>query len=112
MVTQQLTPLRVGHAGGGVSTKTPRVRKTRDGVFRVSTRAPMRVHFSDLAGSTGRLTLTRCGSHLDCVQHAMARDRVVERGAEMRSLVIVARETHVRLGDVGGKGRALLGRPP
>src|SRR5437867_1182147 len=63
----------------------------------------MRVHFSDLAGSTGRLTLTGCGSHLDRVQHAMARDRVVERGAEMRSLAIVAGETRVRLGDVGGR---------
>src|SRR6266496_4083209 len=42
----------------------------------------------------------------------MARDRVVERGAEMRSLAIVAGETRVRLGDVGGKARALRRRPP
>src|SRR5207245_9462824 len=63
-----------------------------------------------LAGSAERLTLTGCGSHLDCVQHAMARDRVVERGAEMRSLAIVAGETRVRLGDV--RGRALRRRPP
>src|SRR5438876_1470862 len=40
----------------------------------------------------------------------MARDGVVERGAEMRSLAIVAGETRVRLGDVGG--RALRWRPP
>src|SRR5256885_14467786 len=38
---------------------------------------------------------------LDRVQHPMARDRVVERGAEMRSLAIVAGEPRVRLGDVG-----------
>src|SRR5438445_6548060 len=63
-----------------------------------------------LAGSTRRLTLTRRRSHLDCVQHAMARDRVVERGAEMRALAIVAGETRVRLSDVGG--RALRRRPP
>src|SRR5438876_566732 len=39
----------------------------------------------------------------------MARDRVVERGTEMRSIAIVAGETRVRLGDVGGK--ALRRRP-
>src|SRR5436309_12696038 len=39
-------------------------------------------------------------------------DRVVERGAEMRSLAIVASETRVRLGDVGGRARALRRRPP
>src|SRR3989442_13561252 len=33
----------------------------------------------------------------------MARDRVVERGREMRSLAIVAREMRVRLGDVGAR---------
>src|SRR3989454_4973803 len=55
------------------------------------------------AGSTGRLTLTGCRGLLDRVQHPMARDRVVERGAEMRSLAIVAGETRVRLGDVGGR---------
>src|SRR5207302_5653668 len=33
----------------------------------------------------------------------MARDRVVERGAEMRSLAIVAGEPRVRLGDVGDR---------
>src|SRR5438552_13305215 len=42
----------------------------------------------------------------------MACDGVVERGAEMRSLAIVAGETRVRLGDVGGKARALRRRPP
>src|SRR5712671_3479505 len=63
-----------------------------------------------LAGSAGRLTLTGCRGRLDRVQHAMARDRVVERGAEMRSLAIVAGETRVCLGDVGG--RALPRRPP
>ena len=65
-----------------------------------------------LAGSTERLTLTGCRSDLDRVQHAMARDGVVERGAETRSLAIVASETRVRLGDVGGRARALRRRPP
>src|SRR5437870_1558952 len=55
------------------------------------------------AGSTGRLTLTGCRRLLDRVQHPMAGDRVVERGAEMRSLAIVAGETRVRLGNVGGR---------
>src|SRR5436309_8656882 len=40
----------------------------------------------------------------------MARDRVVERRAQMRSLSIIAGETRVRLGNVGG--RALRWRPP
>src|SRR5437867_2808826 len=53
------------------------------------------------AGSTGRLTLTGCRRLLDRVQHPMARDRDVERGREMRSLAIVAREMRIRLGDVG-----------
>src|SRR5256712_2436152 len=65
-----------------------------------------------LLGSTERLTLTGCRGRLDRVQHAMARDRVVERGAEMRSLAIVAGETRVCLGDVGGRARALRRRPP
>src|SRR5258705_9990396 len=56
-----------------------------------------------------RLTLTGGRGRLDRVQHAMARDRVVERGAEMRSLAIVAGETRIRLGDVGGQ--ALRRRP-
>src|SRR3989441_5065604 len=63
-----------------------------------------------LAGSTERLTLTGRRGSLDRVQHAMARDRVVERGAEMRCLAIVAGKTRVCLGDV--RGRALLRRPP
>src|SRR5205085_6658275 len=63
-------------------------------------------------GSTERLTLTGRRGHLDRVQHAMARDRVFEGGAEMRSLAIVAGETRVRLGDVGGRARALRRRPP
>src|SRR5437879_8169507 len=62
------------------------------------------------AGSTGRLSLTGFRRLLDRVQHPMARDRVVERGAEMRSLAIVAGETRVRLGDVGG--RAVQRREP
>src|SRR5947208_8643969 len=62
------------------------------------------------AGSTERLTLTSRRRLLDRVQHPMARDRVVERGAEMRSLAIVAGETRVRLGDVGG--RAVQRREP
>src|SRR6266699_5339715 len=64
----------------------------------------------ELAGLTERLTLTSCRGHLDRVQHAMARDRVVKRRAQMRSLAIIAGETRVRLGDVGG--RALRRRPP
>src|SRR2546425_11290514 len=64
-----------------------------------------------LAGSAERLTLTCCRGRLDRVQHAMARDCVVERGAEMRSLAIVAGETRVCLGDVGGRARALRRRP-
>src|SRR5437773_9960831 len=63
-----------------------------------------------LAGSTGRLTLTGCRGLLDRVQHPMARDRVVERGAEMCSLAVVPGETRVRLGDVGG--RAVQRRQP
>src|SRR5881409_835187 len=62
------------------------------------------------AGSTGRVTLTRCRGLLNRVQHPMARDRIVERGAQMRSLAIVAGETRVRLGDVGG--RAVQRREP
>src|SRR5204862_6363743 len=65
-----------------------------------------------LAGSTERLTLTGCRSRLDRVQHPMARDRVVERGAEMRAIAIVPSETRVRLGDVCGGTRALRRRPP
>src|SRR5437016_2277775 len=55
------------------------------------------------AGSTGRVTLTGCRGLLDRVQHPMACDRVVERGAEMRSLAIVTGEPRVRLGDVDGR---------
>src|SRR5713101_2191851 len=40
----------------------------------------------------------------------MARDRVVERRAQVCSFSIIAGETRVRLGDVGG--RALRRRPP
>src|SRR5712691_7547532 len=40
----------------------------------------------------------------------MARDRVVERRTQMRSLSIIAGETRVRLGNVGG--RTLRRRPP
>src|SRR2546427_2901959 len=60
--------------------------------------------------STERLTLTGCRGRLDRVQHAMARDRVVERRAQMRSLSIIVGETRICLGDVGG--RALRWRPP
>src|SRR5881409_2103788 len=42
----------------------------------------------------------------------MARDRVIERGAEMCSLAIVAGKTRVCLGDVGGRTRTLRRRPP
>src|SRR5437879_5240138 len=61
--------------------------------------------------SNERLTLTSCRGHLDRVQHTMARDRVIERGAEMRSLAIVAGKTRVCLGDVGGRTRTLRRRP-
>src|SRR5207244_10018974 len=64
----------------------------------------------ELGGSTEHLTLTGCRDRLDRVQHAMARDRVVERRAQMRSLSIIAGESCVRLGNVGG--RALWWRPP
>src|SRR2546423_14952519 len=60
--------------------------------------------------SAERLTLAGRRGRLDGVQHAMARDRVYEGGAEMRSLAIVAGETRVRWGDVGA--RALRRRPP
>src|SRR3989442_6809874 len=60
--------------------------------------------------STERLTLTGCRGRLNRVQHTMARDRVFERRAQMRSLSIIAGETRVRLGNVGG--RALRWRPP
>src|SRR2546425_645220 len=62
------------------------------------------------AGSTGRVTLTGCRGLLDRVQHPMARDGIVERGAEMRALAVVAGETRVRLCDVGG--RAVQRREP
>src|SRR5437667_7192740 len=64
----------------------------------------------ELAGSTERLTLTGCRGYLDRVQHAMARDRVIERRAQVRSLSIIPSETGVRLGDIGG--RALRRGPP
>src|SRR5436309_11571982 len=56
------------------------------------------------AGSTGRVTLTGCRGLLDRVQHPMARDRIVERGAQMRSLAVVAGETRVRQRDSRGLG--------
>src|SRR5712691_11270938 len=63
-------------------------------------------------GSTERLTLAGRRGRLDRVQHAMACDCVFEGGAEMRSLAIVAGETRVRLGDVGGRAQDLGRRPP
>src|SRR6266436_7009940 len=62
------------------------------------------------AESAERLTQSGCRRLLDPVQHPMPRDRVVERGREMRSLAIVAREMRVRLGDVGA--RTLQRREP
>src|SRR6266446_6409518 len=62
------------------------------------------------AGSVGRLTLSGCRRLLDRVQHPMAGDGVVERGAKMRSLAIIAGEMGVCLRDVGG--RALQSREP
>src|SRR5207244_11356007 len=59
-----------------------------------------------------RLTLAgRCG-YLDGIEHAVARDRVFEGGAEVRSLAVVAGEVRVCLGDVGGRARGLGRRPP
>src|SRR6266566_1031811 len=57
-----------------------------------------------------RLTLTGRRGRLDCVEHAVARDRVVKGRAEMGSLAIVAGETRVRLRDVGAW--VLRRRPP
>src|SRR2546428_14162505 len=62
------------------------------------------------AGSTGLATLPGCGGLLDRFQHPMARDGIVERGAEMRALAVVAGETRVRLCDV--VGRAVQRREP
>src|SRR5829696_4189659 len=62
--------------------------------------------------SAERLTMTCRRGRLNRVQHAMARERVFEGGAQMRPLAIVAGETRVRLGDVGGRTRALRRRPP
>src|SRR5207248_742723 len=62
--------------------------------------------------STERLTPAGRGRRLDRVQHAVAGDGVIEGGAEMRSLAIVASETRIRLRDVGGRARALRRRPP
>src|SRR2546428_11740540 len=62
------------------------------------------------AGSTGRVTLTGWRGLLDRVQHPMARDRIVVRWAQMRSLAVVAGEPRVRLGDAGG--RAVQRREP
>src|SRR5437867_8085656 len=64
------------------------------------------------SGSTEHLTLTGRRGRLNRVQHAMTRDRVFKGGAEMRSFSIVAGETRVRLGDVGGRARDLWRRPP
>src|SRR5437870_6547510 len=77
----------------GLTYRQPPERQTLRQTYPAIMNAP--------AGSTGRLTLTGCRGLLDRVQHPMARDRVLERGAEMRSLAIVAGETRVRLGDVG-----------
>src|SRR5438093_12702750 len=70
------------------------------------------IHQRPYAGSTERLTPTGCRSRLDRLQHAMAGDRVVEGRAEMGSCAIVAGETRIRLGDVGGRARGLRRRPP
>src|SRR3954454_8480627 len=48
---------------------------------------------------------------LDRSQHVMARDRVVEGGAEVGPLVVVAREVGECLRDVRGGPVALRGRP-
>src|SRR2546428_7587824 len=79
----------------GLTYRQPPERQTLRQTYPAIMNAP--------AGSTVRLTLTGCRGLLDRVQHPMARDRVGERGAEMRSLAIVAGKTGVRLGDVGGR---------
>src|SRR5436309_6959955 len=64
----------------------------------------------DSLGSAEGLPLTSCRGLLDRAQHAMPRDRVVERGEEMRALAIVASKMRVSLGNVSG--RTLRRRPP
>jgi hypothetical protein len=63
-------------------------------------------------GSAERLTLAGRRGGLDGVQRAVACDGVFEGGAELRSSAVVAGEVRVGLGDVGGRARALRGRPP
>src|SRR5437016_12511255 len=57
------------------------------------------------------LALAGYGGSLDCVKHAVAGDRVVEGGAEVRSLAVVAGEMCIRLGDVRGRAWGLGRRP-
>src|SRR2546426_11075033 len=101
--------------GGGGATKknpTPELAVRLD--LEITERQTLRQTYPAImnapAGSAGRVTLTGCRGLLDRVQHPMARDRIVERGAEMRSLTIVAGENRLRLGDVGG--RAVQRREP
>src|SRR5204863_8891576 len=63
------------------------------------------------AGSPDLLTLTGCRRRLDRVQHAMARHRVVERGAEMRSLAVVAGDSVCCRGWVHHDRRIATVRP-
>src|SRR5215211_6808595 len=62
--------------------------------------------------STERLTMTGRRGRLDRLQHAMARERLFEGGAQVRSLAIVAGETRVHVYDVGGITFVLRRRPP
>src|SRR2546425_5758927 len=71
----------------GLTYRQPPERQTLRQTYPAIMNAP--------AGSTGRLTLTGCRGLLDRVQHPMARDRVVERGAEMRSLAVVVGEPRI-----------------
>src|SRR5947209_10962709 len=89
--------------GWPCSSRSDRAIATADSSFRSTGAAKQ---------STERLTPTGCRGRLDRVQHAVARDRVIECGAEMGSVAIVAGETRIRLGDVGGRARALRRRAP
>src|SRR5207244_3274668 len=91
-----------------------RARRLRRGRGRARPRRPRTEAWASWRLFLGaeRLTLpSRCGC-LDCVEQAMARDRVFEGGAEVRSIAVVAGEMRVRLGDVGGRPRDLRRRPP
>src|SRR5205807_503399 len=85
-IIEQLTGLRIGGARRRALLETTTVdfRRLRLAPDYIGAQTP---------GSTERLALTGRRRGLNRIQHAMPRDRVVERGAEMRCLAIVASET-------------------